>query len=194
MLLLLLWKCCPLFIGVCCWQCLQFINLSFCSLPRFSDWSVVFVFNASHSALAPSSRISLSICWCCLLAISAIHPSSTLFFAHLSDSAIEVLCLSSMPRSVLLLLHRQSRCLLVWCLLLEMACNSSIFITFFLLTFQLQYCQCCVGLQCLAQCSCSFITDFVVYLWLVLMKFLLSVVLLFFYNIQGPVLPVSCWP
>ena len=50
----------------------------FCSLVRFSDWSVVFVFNASLSALAPSAPILLSACWCWLLAMSAIHPSSSL--------------------------------------------------------------------------------------------------------------------
>ena len=53
-------------------------TLSSCSPHRFSDWSVVFVFNASLSALAPSAPISLSACWCWLLAMSAIHPSSSL--------------------------------------------------------------------------------------------------------------------
>ena len=51
-----------------------------CSPNRFSDWSVVLVFNASLSALAPSAPILLSACWCLVLAMSEIRPSSVSFF------------------------------------------------------------------------------------------------------------------
>ena len=67
-----------------CWWWLLAISelhpsstLSSCSPHSLIDWSVVFVFNASLSALAPSSPMTLSACWCLLLAFSAIFPSST---------------------------------------------------------------------------------------------------------------------
>ena len=50
-----------------------------CSLFRFNDWSVVFVLSVSLSALVPSALIPLSNCWCWLLTMSEIHPSSSLF-------------------------------------------------------------------------------------------------------------------
>ena len=87
-------------------------KLPSCSPPRSSDWSVVFVFNALLSALAPLSPIRLPACLWCLLAMSAIRPSSSLL-AHKTDPVTGVLCLSSMHRSVLLLLLLQCRCLLV---------------------------------------------------------------------------------
>ena len=56
-------------------------------------------------------RCLFVLCW--LLTMSAIHPSSS-FFAHVPDPVIGVFCLSSMPRSVLLLLLLQTCCLLVY--------------------------------------------------------------------------------
>ena len=62
-------------------------SLSSCSHPRFSDWSVVFFFNASLSALAPSTPMSFPACWCLLLAISAIHPIFSLSSCSLVRSS-----------------------------------------------------------------------------------------------------------
>ena len=75
----------PMLLPACWWWCLLLamsaihppFSLS-CSLHRLSDWSVVFIFNASLSALAPSAPILLAACWCLLLAMPAIHPSSPL--------------------------------------------------------------------------------------------------------------------
>ena len=116
-LFLLLFQIWCLLVGVGCWQNLHTIHfplLSSCSLLRFSAVNVVFIFNASLSAIAPSSPMLVSACWCLLLAMSSIHPSSTLsLFSHLPGPVLSVLCLSSMPHSVHLLLLLQCSWLLV---------------------------------------------------------------------------------
>ena len=85
-------SCCLLVVD--CWQMSPIHPsslLSSCSRPRLSDWSVVFVFNASLSACAPSSPIWLSTCLCWLLAMSALHPSSVLSScSHPRSSAVSV--------------------------------------------------------------------------------------------------------
>ena len=99
--------------------------------------------------------------------MSPSHASSSLSSAHITVSVIGVLCLSSMPRSVFLLLHHQCRCLLVLCWLLTMSAihpSSS-----FLLTFQIQWLECRVCLQCLAQYYCSFCSKLVACLFILVL-------------------------
>ena len=60
------------------------LSLSSCSRLRLRDWSDVFVFNASLSALAPSSPIPLTACSCLLLAMFTIHLPHFLL-DHLPD-------------------------------------------------------------------------------------------------------------
>ena len=55
----------------------------------------------------------LLVCVCCWQCLQFIHLPRFLL-AHHTDTVLGVLCLSSTPRSLHLLLHSQSRCLLVW--------------------------------------------------------------------------------
>ena len=162
--LLLLLQCRSLLVGVCCWQSLQFIHLPSllsCSHSRSSVVSVVLVFNASISALAPSAPMLFPACWCLLLAMAAIYASSTLSsYSPCSFSVLSVVLIFNASLSALApfipMLLTACLCLLLAKSAIHPSC------TFFLLTFQIQFLECCVDLQCLAQCDCSFITNLVV--------------------------------
>ena len=117
----------PMLLSACCWWLLAMSAihpsslLSCCPPNRSSDWSVVFVFNASLNALVPSVPISLSACWCLLLRMPPIHPSCTLSSCsrcRFSDWSIVLVfnaSLSAPPPSAPMWL---SACL---CLLLQMS-------------------------------------------------------------------------
>ena len=93
--------------GMCLWTC----SLLPGQISRKT--SDVLTSNASLSALVPSPLIPLPACSCCVLTTITLIQNHNCFLTHMTDSVIGVLCLSSMPRSVLLLLLLQSCCLLV---------------------------------------------------------------------------------
>ena len=139
-LLLPLLQCHYLLDDIGCWQCLQFTHLSHfsCSHSRLSDWSAVFVFNASLSALAPSSPIMFPACWCRLLAMPAISSILLTFFLLTSQIKRCQCCadLQNFAQCFCSFCSNFVGCLLV--LVVGNACNSSILLTFFLLTRQIQ--------------------------------------------------------
>ena len=115
LLLLLHHQCCCLLVGVGCWCCLQFIHLPH-FLAHISDpvIGVLCLSSMPRSVLLLLQPQSCSLlvcvdCWQCLQLIHFAH----ILLAHIPDPVIGVLCLSSMHRSVLLLLLLQCRYLLV---------------------------------------------------------------------------------
>ena len=125
---------------------------------KFSVVNIEFVFNASLNDLAPSSPKLLPAWLCWLLAVSAIHPSSSLFSCsqYRSRNWSVVLTFNASlsahaPSSQIMLsvLFVYINGVLLFCSLL------------FMPTRQVQGCQCCVDLQCHTQCSGSLIWDHV---------------------------------
>ena len=107
-------------------------SLSFCSRSRSSDWSVVLVFNASLSALAPSAPILLPVCCCLLLAMSVIHPPSSFSSCEhlrLSDWSVVFVFNASLSAFA-----PSSPISFPVCYCLFVVFNPSIFLAFFLIT------------------------------------------------------------
>ena len=100
------------------------------------------------------------------------------------------MCLSPMHRSVLLLLHRQCGYLLVGVGFLR--CLQFIHLAHFLLTSQIQFMEGCVGLQCLAQCTCSFITNVVGCLLMYVGNFRNSSIFLLFFMLTSQIQWLEC--
>ena len=98
-------------------------------------------------------------CWQCRTVFQQPH----VLIAQVADTVFGVLCLSSMPRSVLLLLLLQTCCLLVY---FSVGCWQCLqFIHFprflFLLTSPTTWRECCADRHFLAQCSYRHFTVFV---------------------------------
>ena len=96
-------------------------SLPSCPPSSFSDVSVVLTFNASLSAFAPSSPILLTACWCLLLAMPAICPSSSLSSCSLcccSVSCSFLTFIASLSAPVPFVSMTLTVC---WCLLLAMS-------------------------------------------------------------------------
>ena len=138
-------------IAVCVGSCL--LSNRCCAQGRLNDSSVVLTFNASLSAHTPSSPIQLSalllllmlfpcLPWYCCCKLSKFSNVSVVLTFNASLSA-----------------HAPSSPISLSDLLLLMSLFALILL---LQTFQVQCFQCCVGLQCLAQCTCSFFINFIV--------------------------------
>ena len=127
----------------------------YCKLSRNSSVNVVLAFNASPRAHAPFAPIPFpALIFACIF---WFHARLLLdVTAHLQDEVFSVVCWLLMLRSVHMLLHRRS------CCLLSIAPDVVLMFDIFVLLLQAsqaECCECCVDLQCLAQGTCTSIAD-----------------------------------